>query len=64
MYMTNYNLIITTIYRPPDCPKQAFIDILDAVQNTTNDIKHLKSDILILGDFNFPRLHWPNGMVN
>ena len=39
IYMTNYNLIITTIYRPPDCP-QAFI-----------------------GDFNFPRLHWPNGKL-
>ena len=55
MYMTNYSLIITTIYRPPDCPKQAFIDILDAVKNTTNDIKHLKPDILILGDFNVPQ---------
>ena len=63
MYMTNYNLIITTIYRPPDCTKQAFIDILDAVKNTTNDIKHLKPDIQILGDFNFPRLHWPNSKL-
>jgi hypothetical protein len=63
MYIINYNLIITTIYRPPDCPKQAFTEILDAVKNTTNDINHLKPDILIMGDFNFPRLQWPNGKL-
>jgi len=52
MYIIKYNLIITAIYRHPDCPKQAFTEIVDAVKNTT-----------IMGDFNFPRLQWSNGKL-
>ena len=49
MYIINYNLIAKT---NTECCK-----------NTTKDIKHLKPDILIMGDFNFPRLQWPNGKL-
>ena len=43
--------------------KQALTEILDPVKNTTKDIKHLKPNVLIMGDFNFPRLQWPNGKL-
>jgi len=44
----------------PNCPKQAFTGILDGVKNTPKDINHFKPD---MGDFNFPRLQWPNGKL-
>ena len=63
MYMTNYNIIITTIYRPPDCLKKAFIDLLDAVKKYHWWYKTPKIRYTDLGRLQFPRLHWPNGKL-
>jgi len=60
---TKLNLVLITVYRPPNCPKEAFQETI----NKCNEIiKHQAlptPDIILLGDFNFPHMKWPSGKI-
>ncbi len=49
--LENQNLILATVYRPPDCPTDSFKQTLAIIEEAINKIDPAP-DILILGDFN------------
>ena len=63
-------LLLCTIYRPPDCLKAAkthlFNDSLDLVSEAISFAQANSgkfSNILGLGDFNLPKIDWPEGLT-
>lgn len=51
------NLVLTVIYRPPNCPEQAFRDSLESIKNYLCNYENKGEkpwDLLLMGDFNFP----------
>lgn len=57
------NLIMGIIYRPPDCTTAAYTEITEKIDTTIRNLGDPKPDIIILGDFNFPRINWPSGNI-
>ena len=53
------NIIIASLYRPPDTTNEEFSDMIQFLQkyiNNATEAKHM--DIMILGDFNLPCISW------
>ena len=48
--------VVCTIYRPPDCKANEFLPFMDKVSVKLQE--HKKSDIIIVGDFNFADIDW------
>ncbi len=61
--ISSLNLAIVVVYRPPNCPKQAFRDILDQIEDTIEHMGTPTPDIMLLGDLNFPHIKWPSGDI-
>jgi len=51
------------MYRPPNCPKEAFQDIINRCSECINQQGSPTPDTLLLGDFNFPNMEWPSGKI-
>ena len=51
------NIILASVYRPPEAPFQSFCDLVNFLQNylPTNSDQY---QIVITGDFNFPSVSW------
>ena len=72
VHLTNLNLIIFLAYRPPpnyknkyhgDILEKSFNDVvIDNIHKEMNKQKTPTPDILLLGDFNFPRAQWNSGI--
>ena len=59
LHIPQLNLIITNVYRPPNCPESMFVQTLQKVSSSLRSIESQKAhDYLILGDFNFPFLNF------
>ena len=61
-------LILITVWRPPNSPKQLFQETLDKCQEIINseienETVHKSRTLLVLGDFNFPFIKWPNKRI-
>ena len=52
----NNDTVVCLIYRPPDCVYEEFKDILKETMKILDD--HRNSDIILLGDLNFPEIKW------
>jgi len=57
------NLILINIYRPPDCPEQSFEKVVSKVRSTYYMLESPTPDVIMLGDFNFPKISWPLGTI-
>lgn len=57
------NLVLINIYRPPDCPENSFKEVMNRVRATCESLEDPIPDIIMLGDFNFPRITWPAGSI-
>lgn len=53
----NDNLLVGCIYKSPSCDKQNLLELRKLLSNTV-DLSRKFSHILILGDFNFPKIDW------
>ena len=72
VHLTNLNLIIFLAYRPPpnyknkyhgDILEKSFNNVvIDNIHKEMNKQKTPTPDILLLGDFNFPRAQWNAGI--
>lgn len=51
-------LILVVIYRPPDCPSNDFATTINNVEKCINSVGNPTPNILMFGDFNFPRIDW------
>ena len=52
------NLIIILLYRPPDEINNSTEKLNNITNMITDYIKEKKEDILLIGDFNFPKINW------
>ena len=55
------NLIISNIYRPPNCPESLFVQTLEHLSSFLRDVEsssQATNDYLVVGDFNFPFLNF------
>ena len=55
-------LVLVNIYRPPNSPKQLFLETLEICQEAL-DGKARNKSVLMLGDYNFPFIKWPEGSI-
>ena len=56
----NLNLVIITIYRPPNTNLEKFREQLSKLDNYLRNTCSPLPNIIFLGDFNFPHLKWVN----
>ena len=61
VYNKELDLVIVGVYRPPRAAEESFTKCLQNIQVFLN--KHERSDVQILGDFNFPFINWETGKV-
>ena len=58
--LQNPSIIIIIIYRPPSCLDCYFIDVISRAEQYIFTIPAPLSNIILLGDFNFPLINWSN----
>lgn len=61
--LTEEKMIVINLYRPPACPSTSFQDIINRIKATILPLQKPMEDIIMLGDFNFPRMKWPEGEI-
>ena len=55
------DLLVACMYRPPDSPQDYNLNIISALK----ELSEIESDqVLICGDFNFPKIDWVNHLVD
>jgi len=57
--ITRLNLCIIVIYRPPNTTSSQFMNLLTKLKLLYNDLDS-STDVIMLGDFNFPSILWPS----
>jgi len=63
VYIKTQNLVFANVYRPPECPRDKFLDVLTAVENSIEKFKSPTPNIVLTGDFNFPIIDWENHSI-
>lgn len=58
LFIDIWNMVIITIYRPPACSPEKFIQSLTAIQSEIRKLGSPEPTILINGDFNLPHVNW------
>ena len=58
VYLSDLNMIISAVYRPPRCPENHFQQCLAEITKFISCID--SPEIMIVGDFNFPFINWEN----
>ena len=57
--LSTIDMIVTSIYRPPDAPLSSFEAMMNSIQSYVSSANSTKSHATILaGDFNFPNISW------
>lgn len=66
IFIKTLNLVICVIYRPPDNTQGGyrstateFSPVIDQIKNVLNSLPTPMPDIIVAGDFNVPRVSWP-----
>ena len=54
--------ILVNIYRPPNSPRQLFLEVLERCQAVLDGQPRARS-VLVFGDYNFPFIRWPEGSI-
>ena len=62
MAIKELDMLLVNIYRPPNTPKQLFVEVLERCQEVMEEVDRAKTTMMI-GDFNFPFIRWPNKTV-
>jgi hypothetical protein len=63
IYMRKLNLVVITIYRPPQCDNVEFNPVLDMVGQKLDELGAPMPTIIMNGDFNMPNVTWPQGLI-
>ena len=58
LYIKQLDIIVITLYRPPECPSNLLISSLDEMRVKLNALSTPLSNIIFTGDFNFPTIDW------
>ena len=65
IYIPNWKLVLSTIYRSPYCSTDNFTNIIQSIVSEIIKLGNPEHNIIILGDFNLPIIKWnePNGTI-
>lgn len=63
IYIKKLDLIFTIIYRPPDCPIEAFLETINAIRALLDTFTP-QPTLIITGDFNLPIIDWSTDSIN
>jgi hypothetical protein len=63
IYLRKLNLVVVTIYRPPQCDNVEFNSVLDMVDQKLDALGAPMPTIIMNGDFNMPNVTWPQGVI-
>ena len=58
VHVNKLNLILINIFRPPNTTMEDFRDILRNIKTILNNTPLQTTDLLLMGDFNFPHVNW------
>ncbi len=58
LYIKQIDLIVITLYRPPECPSNMFISPLEEIKIKLEGVSTCLPNIVLTGDFNFPTIDW------
>ena len=58
LHIKSHNIIIISIYRPPDCPVRLFAEAIDLIKEKLDELEETGANLVMLGDFNFPNINW------
>ena len=58
LYIKQLDIIVITLYRPPECPSNLLISSLDEMRVKLNALSTQLSNIIFTGDFNIPTIDW------
>ena len=60
------NTMLINVYRPPDCKAMKFSQVIETIKSILNNTELNDTSapsILMVGDFNFPFIQWPQGKI-
>ena len=60
----SFNVIFFIVYRPPHCPTSDFTITIEKMRNAITTLGSPTPRILLMGDFNFPRINWNTKMID
>ncbi|XP_076069761.1 uncharacterized protein LOC143041638 [Oratosquilla oratoria] len=60
IYIKNLDMLVMTVYRPPNTTLDKFEEILARMRVVLDTLLKSTTEVMILGDFNLPHIHWPN----
>ena len=63
IYLKDLDIIFTTVYRPPACPTQAFLEPMNAIRSIIDSYTP-QPNIILTGDFNLPIINWSLDAIN
>ena len=63
IYIKKLDLIFAVIYRPPDCPIQAFLEVINNIRSLLDKFTP-EPKLIITGDFNLPIIDWSTDSIN
>ena len=63
LYLKTVKTILITLYRPPTCSSQSFIEVLEEMNKVLAEFRAPVPTVVVNGDFNFPMINWRSGAV-
>ncbi|KAG0720571.1 hypothetical protein GWK47_048219 [Chionoecetes opilio] len=63
IYIQARNMVLINCYRPPSCCPKNFSSAMEALRHLQDSLSIPTPDIILTGDFNFPFLKWPEGIL-
>ena len=63
LYIKQLDLVVVTLYRPPECPTDMFISPLEDIKTKLEAVSTCLPNIILTGDFNFPTIDWNSERV-
>ena len=58
LHIAKWNLVVVTLYRPPGCTTEKFIEVTEIIRSNIRSIGNPEPTIVITGDFNLPNIEW------
>ena len=63
LFIRKYNLIVVTVYRPPDANYSEFIPVIANIKENVLALGNTSPSLILCGDFNMPDTDWNNSVT-
>jgi exonuclease III len=58
LHIQSLNIIVISVYRPPDCSYHHFAEAMDLIKSKLTELDASAPNLVMVGDFNFPNINW------